>query len=251
MRAQLIVEVGVNANELLENRVPLRRAGCRCRCRECECRDMARSGPRRCARTRCRLVRVAVLHGVGNQVHQHELDAAGVGHHVRQVVRDLDVHAAGARPCPRAGGRRHARRPRDRPPAGSACCSAPRTQLRQPLERGRDLAEPRRRCVRGCRSAGRLPADRRRRQHPRQHLQDAERLPNLVAHQPAEVAQPRRLHLDLRHVTGDESVDGLLLQHADGALRTAERQHRRCRISRGAERLASRTKNASRISQRI
>ena len=64
------------------------------------------------------------------------------------------------------------------------------------------------------------------RQHTGQDLQDAERLANLVAHQPAEIAKLCRLPLDGLGVARDEGVDGLLLQHADGLLRAAQHEDR-------------------------
>ena len=64
------------------------------------------------------------------------------------------------------------------------------------------------------------------RQNAGQHLQDAERLANLVTHQPAEVAKLRRLALDRLGVARDERVHGLLLQNAHGLLRPAQHQHR-------------------------
>ena len=66
------------------------------------------------------------------------------------------------------------------------------------------------------------------RQQASEDLQDAKRLANLVADQPAEIAKLGRLPLDRLRVARDERIDRLLLQHPHGRLRAAQHQDR-CR----------------------
>ena len=72
-------------------------------------------------------------------------------------------------------------------------------------------------------------------QHPRQNLQNAERLANLVADQAAEVAELRRLSVDRFAITGNECIDGFLLQHSHGLLRAADHEDSGGRVAPLAE----------------
>ena len=66
------------------------------------------------------------------------------------------------------------------------------------------------------------------RQEASEHLEDAKRLANLVADQPAEIAKLGGLPVDGLRVARDERIDRLLLQHSHGRMRAAQHQDR-CR----------------------
>ncbi len=74
------------------------------------------------------------------------------------------------------------------------------------------------------------------RQHPRQHLENTERLADLVADKAAEVAQLRRLPRDGFRIARDERVHRFLLQDAHGLLCAAQHQDRRHGVRCLAER---------------
>ncbi len=71
---------------------------------------------------------------------------------------------------------------------------------------------------------------------PRQHLQHAERLANLVTDQAAEAAQLSVLSFDGLGIAVDERIDGLALQFAHGLRRSTHCQHGSCRVGPLAER---------------